>query len=127
MAGSRYQNKAKVRILIDDENAGSGSGNAAGIDAARGVKLSAFVPLELGGGNALRRVSNSGSYLDSNIKQVTPGGTVQDAKSVRGVQKTPNQKTANGSYVPPGADIKGKILSKSSSPTARRSMSRRKY
>lgn len=110
LSGSRYHNKAKVRILIDDENAGSGSNNAAGIEDTKGVKLSAFTPLEIGGGNVLRRVSDAGAYLDDPVKQITPDGKLADAKTARGIRKASNQKTPSGNYVPPGADIKGKIL-----------------
>jgi hypothetical protein len=65
MSQSRYHSKAEVRILIDDEAAGSGSSNVAGIPAGEGVLLSQFVPSELDGGNALRVVDDTGSYLAS--------------------------------------------------------------
>jgi hypothetical protein len=62
---SRYQTKAQIRILIDDENAGTGAANAAGIPAGKGVLLSAFVPSVLDGGNALRVVTDAGAYAST--------------------------------------------------------------
>ena len=67
-----FHNKASVRILLDDEGAGSGTANVAGIPAGRGVNLSTFVPIQLGTEGALRRVSDSGAYLDSPIQQRLP-------------------------------------------------------
>lgn len=62
---SRYQNKAQIRILIDDENAGTGAANAAGIPANKGVALSTWVPSMLNGGNALRVVLDNGTYVNN--------------------------------------------------------------
>lgn len=62
---SRYQNKAQIRILIDDENAGSGTANAAGIPAGKGVLLSTWVPSVLDSGNALRVVKDDGTYAST--------------------------------------------------------------
>ncbi|MDT5294694.1 MAG: hypothetical protein QOJ76_1574 [Acidobacteriota bacterium] len=63
MTQSRYHSKAEVRILIDDEAAGSGSANVAGIPAGKGVLLSQWLPSELDGGNALRVIDDSGNYV----------------------------------------------------------------
>ncbi|MCP9495558.1 MAG: pilus assembly PilX N-terminal domain-containing protein [Pyrinomonadaceae bacterium MAG19_C2-C3] len=138
LSDGRYHTKATIRVLIDDETAGSGAANAAGIPAGRGVLLSAFVPSELNGGNALRPVNDSGSYAATlNWKQ----GDVSlnnSASVVRGVKKyapssltnyTVNSQTGgynantttviNGvtwadkvgnAIVPSGAGIKGRIL-----------------
>src|SRR5687767_9196110 len=62
---SRYQNKAQIRILIDDENAGNGTSNEAGIPTGKGVLLSTFIPSELNGGNALRVVGDNGTYIST--------------------------------------------------------------
>lgn len=75
LSESRYHSKAVVRILIDDEDAGSGTSNVAGIpatDAAGnvlGVKLSQFNPQRLNSaddGNALRIVTDAGAYANTN-------------------------------------------------------------
>ncbi len=109
LATSRYHSKAQVRILIDDESAGSGAANVAGIPAGRGVLLSNFTPIALAGGNALRRVSDLGSYIDgATIKQREPSTTISDARTVRGVKAT--GETAGLNYIPPGAGIQGRIL-----------------
>ncbi len=109
LADSRYHSKSQIRILIDDESAGSGAANVAGIPAGKGVNLSAFVPLVLDGGNALRRVSDTGSYIDSStIKQEVSAGVFEDAKTVRGIKNSADSLLPH--YVPPGAGISGKIL-----------------
>ncbi len=91
MQASRYQGKSVVRILIDDETAGSGAANVSGIPAGKGELLSVFRPLALGGGNALRRVDNNGTYLDpTTIKQKMNdfGGSLVDAVTVREIKDT---------------------------------------
>lgn len=106
---SRYHNKAQIRILLDDENAGSGASNAAGIPADKGILLSQFVPMVLGSGSALRRVSDLGSYIDSSsIVQTMPISGTQTAMTVRGI-KTIGE-TVGGNYIPPGSGVTGKIL-----------------
>lgn len=108
LSQSRYHTKAEVRILIDDETAGSGAVNVAGISS--GVMLSTFVPSVLNGGkDVLKLISDSGTVNNSglDVKQVTTAtGTTTDATTVRAVS------LAGGTnpYVPPGAGIKGKIL-----------------
>ncbi|HYY41779.1 MAG TPA: hypothetical protein VE775_03540, partial [Pyrinomonadaceae bacterium] len=69
---SRFHTKSQIRILIDDENAGSGSANVAGIPSTKGVYLSratgvsgSFDPMALDGGNALRVVGDNGAYLST--------------------------------------------------------------
>ncbi len=106
LAASRYQGKSVVRVLIDDEFAGSGIVNQPGIPAGKGVYLSAFNPIALGGGNVLRRVSDNGTFLDSStIKQRKPDNSFVDAIFVRGIQ------TLTGSDdIPKGSGIRGKIL-----------------
>lgn len=121
---SRFHNKSQIRILIDDEDAGSGYANTAGIPEGKGVKLSEFNPVALDSGNALRRIDNNGNYLDPDvIKQDDPAflsGNPPKAETVRGVRSytvSDNQnangnvpKTPNGAIIPPGAGIKGRIL-----------------
>jgi hypothetical protein len=68
LSESRYHTKAEIRILIDDENAGNGAANAAGIGndpvtgLQKGVALSTFNPMKLDGGKALRVVTDAGGY-----------------------------------------------------------------
>ncbi len=144
LSDSRYQNKAQIRILIDDENAGTGAANAAGIPSGKGVLLSQFVPSVLDGGNALRVVTDAGAY--ANTTDWFQGAPARNKKAevVRGVRNdyaasiqassasggstgglnatatefTNNQgnaaltafRTPNGSIVPTGSGIKGRIL-----------------
>jgi hypothetical protein len=109
LAASRYHSKSQVRILIDDESAGTGAANVAGIPAGKGVLLSAFSPLPLGNGSVLKRVDDSGSYVSSDtlITQKTGSGN-QTAMTVRGVKSGID--TAPGYYIPAGAGIRGRIL-----------------
>jgi hypothetical protein len=84
---SRYQNKAQIRILIDDENAGAGAANAAGIPAGKGVLLSAFVPSRLDGGNALRVVTDAGAYASTTVDWLQGDPTrALKAETVRAVK-----------------------------------------
>ncbi len=112
LSTSRYHTKSAVRVLIDDVNAGSGSSNVAGIPAGKGVVLkndsSGFDPLPLGGGNALRRISDAGNYIDSaTIKQRIDAVTVVDAKTVRGIKNTA---VTTPDYIPAGSGIEARIL-----------------
>jgi hypothetical protein len=118
---SRYHQKAVIRILIDDEAAGSGAANVAGIPAGQGVLLSAFNPVSLGGGNALRRVSDAGVYLDQPVQQDDPAfGAPPVAQTVRGIRSytvsddpafnAAVPKAPNGSIIPPGSGLTGRIL-----------------
>lgn len=111
---SRYHNKAQVRILIDDETAGSGAANAAGIPAGQGVLLSTFAPSSLGGGKALWRVDNSGVYIDTTFSaQTLPvvcgGGTV-NATVVRRAKATIDTTPDCTNFAPTGAGLQGRIL-----------------
>jgi hypothetical protein len=111
---SRYHNKAQIRILIDDETAGSGTSNVAGIPAGQGVLLSNFAPSALNGGKALLRVDNSGSYVDTtDFGQILPtacgGGTVS-ARVVRRAKATIDSSPDCVNYAPPGAGLQGRIL-----------------
>lgn len=115
LASSRYQNKAQVRVLIDDWNAGSGNGNVAGIPAGKSVLLkndaTGFDPIPLGGGNALRRVSDNGTYFDAQTilqKKNANGNTTDPAQVVRGIKNT--TEPVNSNIIPAGAGIEAKIL-----------------
>jgi hypothetical protein len=115
LASSRYHNKSEIRILIDDVNAGSDASNVAGIPAGKGVVLkndaSGFDPMPLASGNVLRRVSETGSYLDSSglsQKKDIAGTTTETAMTVRGV-KNINATTTGGNHIPKGAGIEGRI------------------
>ncbi len=108
LTASRYHNKAAIRILIDDETAGSGTSNVAGIPAGKGVLLSQFMPTALNGGNVLKRISDTGSISGSAIKQKNPDNSISpNATTVRAVKATvPDQ----APYTPPGSGITGRIL-----------------
>ena len=109
LSTSRYHNKAQVRILVDDETAGSGATNVAGIPAGKGVLLSTFMPSVLGGGDALRVISDAGSVGGAVIAQKNPDSTISsNASTVRTV--TGSVPKVNVNYIPPGSDIKGRIL-----------------
>ena len=115
LAASRYHTKAQIRILIDDKNAGSGSANAAGIPAGKGVLLensaAGFVPMPLAAGGVLRRVSDSGSYLDSSnvLQKKLPIGILTDpANTVRGIKNA--TETVGANVIPAGSGIEGRIL-----------------
>lgn len=137
MEQSRYHSKAKVRIIIDDEDAGTGVSNQAGIEAGRGVRLSEWVPDELDGGNALRVVNDAGGYVNTTDWLQGTSSLGRKARTVRGVKNyvptasTANastggrnatsaeltsaansgiDKTTNGAFVPPGSGLKGRIL-----------------
>ena len=106
---SRYHRKSNIRILIDEETAGSGADNAAGIPAGKGVSLSNFVPSQLNGGNALRQISDTGTISGALIKQKNPdGSTASKATLVRAIKKT--TPLVNTNYTPPGSGVAGKIL-----------------
>lgn len=112
LAESRYHSKAQVRILIDDRNAGSGATNVAGIPAGKGVLLkndaTGFDPIPLGGGNALRRISDGGAYLDaSTILQKDSGGATSPAQVVRGIKNS--TQTVGGNIIPGGSGIEARI------------------
>jgi hypothetical protein len=129
---SRYQTKAQIRIIIDDE---SMAGDASGIPAGQGLLLSTFNPQALDGGNALRVVGDNGQYVtDLNWLQGNPAFGLP-ALTVRGVRNDYSIWTSNaahlnatandahhdnnsdvprgapgGAFIPPGAGIRGRIL-----------------
>ena len=109
LSTSRFHTKSQIRILIDDETAGSGASNVAGIPAGKGVLLSAFMPSSLGNGNALRTVSDAGTVGGVAIRQKNPDNSISpNAVTVRAVKSSvPN---VNFNYVPPGSGITGKVL-----------------
>ena len=87
LSESRYMTKAQIRILIDDENAGTGAANWAGIPAGKGLYLSQFVPSPLDGGKALRVVTDAGAYA-APVADWFQGDPVRAlvAQTVRGVK-----------------------------------------
>lgn len=108
---SRYHTKSQIRILIDEEAAGSGKDNAAGIPAGKGVLLSTFIPTALNGGNALRQISDTGTISGSLIKQINPDKSVTSkATTVRAITKDITALKNAPVYSPPGSGILGKIL-----------------
>ena len=109
LSSSRYHSKSQIRILIDDETPGGGTGNAAGIPAGKGVLLSAFTPSVLNGGNVLKLISNGGTISGAAISQKNPDNTTTiGTRIVRGVKAA--GETVGGDYIPPGSGIRGKIL-----------------
>jgi hypothetical protein len=109
LSTSRYHTKSQIRILIDDETAGSGAANAAGIPAGKGVLLHEFIPLVLnGGGNVLKQISNSGTVSGSAVQQKNPDGSTSSAMTVRAIKNSIS--TTASPYMPPGAGIRGRIL-----------------
>ncbi len=115
LAASRYHNKSKIRILIDDTTAGSEAANVAGIPAGKGVVFSnnsaGFSPLPVANGNVLRRVDDSGAYVSTDkilIQKKNSGSANTTAVTVRGIKNF--AETINGNYIPPGSGITGRVL-----------------
>ena len=131
LSQSRYQTRSQIRILIDDE---AMAADSAGIPAGQGVLLSAFDPIALDGGSALRVVNNDGTYATPlDWKQGDPAYNLP-ADTVRGIRNNYNVWTADpnslnatsgeaqdannnsvpkgpgGAFIPPGAGISGRIL-----------------
>jgi hypothetical protein len=108
LSTSRYHTKSKIRILLDDESAGTGTANVAGIPAGKGVQLSQFVPSVLNGGeNVLKQISNGGTISGATVLQKKQDGSTVNATTVRGIKLVPDQ-TATP-YVPPGSGVNGRI------------------
>ncbi len=119
---SRYHNKAQIRILIDDE--GAPVGDASGIPLGEGLLLSGFVPASLpegvatnaGGGRALWRINDDGSYIDTPATAIKQGDSAgPQADTVRGIKAPPPAAPApdtssEGAVIPYGAGIPGRIL-----------------
>lgn len=137
LSEGRYHTKAKVRILIDDEVPGNAYNNAAGIPAGKGVELGEtnaadpyyFKPMQLAGGKALWRVSNSGSFTDTSTTAVRQArlttlcsaSTDLPADTVRSVRAAPSaggpalssvldcSAAPNNRVIPRGAGIRGRV------------------
>jgi hypothetical protein len=108
LSASRYHNKSQIRILIDDENAGTGTTNVAGIPAGKGVALSQFVPSVLDG-NVLKIIEDNGTITSRQFDQIIDSsGAKIAATTVRKIKTTPP--TAAENYSPPGSNIQGRIL-----------------
>ncbi len=109
LSTSRYHTKSQIRILLDDELAGSGAANVAGIPAGKGLKLSEFIPSVLnGGGNVLKLISNTGTISGSNVLQKITPVTTATAQTVRGIKSSPD--VVGADYIPPGSGVRGRIL-----------------
>lgn len=108
LSSSRFHAKSEIRILIDDESAGSGASNVGGIPAGKGLLLSTFSPSVLAGGNPLRLVSDSGTLSGVTPSQRLPDSTIATAQTVRGVKLT--GETVGGVYIPSGSGVPGRIL-----------------
>lgn len=116
---SRYHSKSQIRILIDDEN--PAAPDVSGIPAGQGVPLTAFDPIPLpnlaiaaGGGKALWRIKDDGTYQDTAASCVRQeqAGTPGQALTVRGVKAATQAKNLNGTVtsIPAGAGLSGRIL-----------------
>ena len=116
---SRYHSKAQIRILIDDEN--PGAADVSGIPAGQGIPLTAFDPIPLpdvalaaGGGRALWRIRDDGTYQDNAATGVLQeqAGVPGQALTVRGVQAATQAVNLNGTAtnIPAGAGLSGRIL-----------------
>ena len=116
---SRYHSKAQIRILIDDEN--PAAPDTSGIPAGQGVPLTAFDPIPLpnvdvaaGGGRALWRIQDDGTYQDTAATCVLQqqGGAPGQALTVRGTKATTQTVSLNGTatQIPGGAGLSGRIL-----------------
>ena len=110
LSTSRYHTKSKIRILIDDESAGSGATNVAGIPAGKGVELSKFIPSVLNGGeNVLKQISNGGAITGAAVQQVKKrDGSITAATTVRAIKSDTDPDAAP--YIPPGSGVQGRIL-----------------
>ena len=117
VSDSRYHSKAQIRILIDDEN--PSMADAAGIPMGAGVSLSGFAPMPLpnanaaaGGGRALWRVNDDGSYVAASCVFQEMGGSPEQALTVRGSKNVTETVSYNGgtALVPGGAGLSGRIL-----------------
>ncbi len=108
LATSRYHTKSKIRILLDDESAGSGTANVAGIPAGKGVLLSQFIPSVLNNGeNVLKQISNGGTISGSTVLQKKTNGSTINATTVRAIKSTTDPDASP--YVPPGSGVNGRI------------------
>lgn len=115
LSESRYQNKAQIRILLDDETA---SANAAGIPITQGQPLSTFVPSPLpagstssGGGRALWQINDAGAYITTSstaVRQNNSSGTLVQADTVRAARAVMSL-SPNNVRIPGGAGITGRI------------------
>jgi hypothetical protein len=128
LAQSRYYNKAQIRILLDDE--GTSMADASGIPFGQGLPLSSFIPeplpegiaLNAGGGRALWRVKDDGTYLDTPTTAMLEESTSgSQADTVRGVKAMPVPSpspaptpapdySSNGVAIPWGAGLSGRIM-----------------
>jgi len=115
LSASRYHAKAQIRILIDDET--PATADKAGIPAGRGVKLSEFDPIPLpaglpllGGGRALWRIADNGTYTDSLLSCPLQGTLLGlHADAVRSARSA-GSLSSNGIVIPAGAGLSGRIL-----------------
>src|SRR6185295_4732084 len=122
---ARYQTKAQVRILIDDE--GNSATDSAGVPTTQGVYLSTFNPVPMpagaannnpgshGGGRALWRIfdnntAESNSYNEGTSprswNQQQQNGAAVQADTVRGIKAPPPVKAITSVTKVSGSPIK---------------------
>src|SRR4051794_38577077 len=116
LSDSRYHSKAEVRILLDDEAASAG--DASGIPAGKGVKLSVtdttdayyFKPARLNSGKALWRINDAGAYTDTSTTAVLQGTSGSIADTVRNIRNPATPDTSSsGRKIPGGSALPGRI------------------
>jgi hypothetical protein len=128
LSQSRYHNKAQIRILLDDE--ATSLSDASGMPFGQGLPLSSFIPeplpegvaLSAGGGRALWRIKDDGTYIDTPTTAMLEDSTSGlQADTVRGLKAMPAPApspaptpapdySSNGVAIPWGAGLSGRIL-----------------
>ncbi|HEX3085354.1 MAG TPA: hypothetical protein VHP99_12560, partial [Pyrinomonadaceae bacterium] len=121
---ARYQSKAQIRILIDDEG---NSADAAGVSNTQGVYLSTFNPIPMpagaanntpanhGGGRALWRINDNNTAENNSYNEGTSprswnlqqqNGAAVQADTVRGIKAPPPVKAVTNVSKTSGNPIK---------------------
>jgi hypothetical protein len=124
LSESRYGNKAQIRILLEDESVPAGTPGSIPVNAITGLKKgvnladSSFKPMRLpnlsvssGGGRALWRITDTGTYITTSSDAPKQGATSFQADTVRNIRNAVASSDAPDSIqIPPGAGITGQIL-----------------
>lgn len=110
----RFNAKAEIRILIDDEVAGAGAANVAGIPATKGVYLSQFNPDSLNGGNALRAIRDDGlGYANTQDWYQGNPSLSKKAETVRGIRSYTITSSSTASTITGGKNVTSTELANS--------------
>lgn len=113
LSTGRFNSKAEIRILIDDENVDGGVNNVAGIPANMGVYLSQFNPDPLDGGNALRVVTDTGSYASTADWLQGNPSLSKKALTVRGIRSYTITSSSTASTTTGGKNVTSTELANS--------------